>query len=65
MLGDKKKIEMMKEAWELYTGGLLTKLANKDLKRVGIVGKTVEKAVGREVKALGLPYKVFNQPDII
>ncbi len=56
------KKEVMREAWNCYTGSLVEQLAKDGLKRVVIIGKTVEGAIGKNVERLGLRIHVIPQP---
>jgi hypothetical protein len=62
MLKSDTKIDIMQEAWKSYTRNLIERLAAHRLKRIGIIGKTVDRAIGTDVNQLGLRVKVFGQP---
>ena len=58
----KTKIALIKEAWKIRTGSLVRRLADEGLQRVGIVGRTVNRAIGLDLAQLGFQPEIFDQP---
>lgn len=63
MLKIEAKIEIMQKAWNSYTGKLVEQLADNSVKRICIIGKTVDKAIGNNVRRLGLRVELIEQPN--